>query len=303
LTTVEPGLRSRRTRTLDGGPDELVEEIYRIRTDGTGLQRVTSGPGGDAVGADISGSGGRISYVSIQDPLGTNPEHNEEVFSYDTATSMTRQLTSADDHNADIARISRDGAYLYFFTSEELTEDDPDYPDDLYRVEVSTDTIQRVSGLRLSAIHPPWGLTVDQNGAHAAFTTFGNWTNSNPDLKDEVYLVDLTAAPGIRGSGPAPTTVSWDVEAGPIRYDVLRGNVSNLSPGSPGTVSLGPVLCLENDSPDADTAGFADTENPPAGQAFFYLYRGWPGLKVGPGSYGKSSDSSERVAGAGDCSL
>jgi hypothetical protein len=38
-------------------------------------------------------------------------------------------------------------------------------------------------------------------------------------------------------------------------------------------VDLGEVLCLENDSPDPDTAGNEDGETPQPGEAFFYLAR------------------------------
>ena len=71
--------------------------------------------------------------------------------------------------------------------------------------------------------------------------------------------------------------------------------------GTAETVDLGTVLCIENDSPDADTIGSEDSEAPDPGQAFFYVYRGTQGLLDGPGTYGSSSDCRERTAGGGDC--
>ena len=83
--------------------------------------------------------------------------------------------------------------------------------------------------------------------------------------------------------------------------NVIRGDVASLRPGPANTVDLGPVVCLENDSPDADIKGFEDPVEPLVGHAFFFLYRGSRGLNYGPGSWGQSSSGHERVPGAGAC--
>ncbi|MDH3285435.1 MAG: hypothetical protein OEQ13_11890, partial [Acidobacteriota bacterium] len=101
-------------------------------------------------------------------------------------------------------------------------------------------------------------------------------------------------------SGAAPTAISWQLKSGALRYDVARGNVANLAPGV-GTVDLGTVVCIENDSPNVDTVGSEDVVNPLAGEAFFYLWRGTQGKNIGPGSYGTSTAGDERTASAGDC--
>ena len=102
-------------------------------------------------------------------------------------------------------------------------------------------------------------------------------------------------------SSSAPTLVSWDHESGPIRYDVVRGDVTGMGPGVGGTVSLGPVVCLDNDSPVNETRGFEDALQPLPGQALFYALRGSEGLDVGPGSYGTGSSGGERHPASGDC--
>ena len=66
-------------------------------------------------------------------------------------------------------------------------------------------------------------------------------------------------------------------------------------------MNLGPVICLEDDSPDADTIGFEDLEDPNPGEGFFYLFRGSQGVGDGPGSWEQASDGSERLAGQGEC--
>jgi len=144
-------------------------------------------------------------------------------------------------------------------------------------------------------------LRPDMTATRTVFGGSDNPTAQNADYSYELWMVDLGREPQIRVSQTAPTLVSWDYEAGPIRYDIIRGDLANLAPGLPGTVDLGPVACLENDSPDADTAGFEDAVVPPAGHAFFFLFRGSRGLNFGPGSWGQASGGAERAPGSGVC--
>src|SRR6185436_8022019 len=101
---------------------------------------------------------------------------------------------------------------------------------------------------------------------------------------------DRGTAPRIRVSpGTSPTLVSWDAASGPIRYDVIRGDVANLGFPGNGTVDLGPVSCIENDAPVNHTRGFEDAMMPSSGHAFFYLFRGSQVLGDPPGPYGRAS--------------
>lgn len=76
-------------------------------------------------------------------------------------------------------------------------------------------------------------------------------------------------------------------------FDFIRGDLDALSE-SPMGVDLGTVVCLENDSPDADTSGGnEDLDIPDPGRGYFYLGRfaGAPG----PGWYGGSSRNRDRI--------
>ena len=94
--------------------------------------------------------------------------------------------------------------------------------------------------------------------------------------------------------------LTWDPSPGSIRYDVIRGSITGLAIAG-STVDLGPVVCLEDDSPDNHTQGFEDAAIPAPGEAFFFLYRGSIGFEAVAGSYGQGSGARERVAGAGGC--
>lgn len=284
-------------------------EIYRLRSDLTVLKQVTADPLYASVTPDISASAARIVYVSSADPLGTNPDHNPEIFLNQPAGNVTTQLTFTDEGECAKPRISDDGSVVLFLATAPFVEEEHDeYRWDAYRVTVATGAVERLGGLRFGDASTfflyYWGTprpgAIDAGGQRIVFSGQGNLTGGNPDRFPEIWLADRTREPRIMPSGPAPTVVSWETEPSPRRYDVIRGDVAQLAGGA-GAVDLGAVVCLENDSPDNDTLGFADTEDPPPGAAFFYAFRGSAGLDAGPGSYGQASNGGERTPSSGDC--
>ncbi|MBP7146336.1 MAG: PD40 domain-containing protein [Acidobacteria bacterium] len=296
---------------LDGGNPDAGWEIYRVLTAGGGLERLTSDPARSSRTPDISADGGRIVFGSNADSLGTNPELNAELFAYDVAGATLRQLTATAEGSSTGPRISGNGAYVYFTSNAPFGESDPDVPADLYRVAAAGGPVQRVGGLRFGAPVSmisalvgggAAGAAPDHSGDRAVFAGFGDATGHNRDQLQELWLVDRAAQPAIRVSRELPTVVSWDVESGPLRYDLVRGEAGALS-GAPGAADLGAVVCLENDSPDADSASGPDPVAPAAGHVFFYVYRGSEGLLAGPGSYGRSTSGAERQPASGDCSM
>lgn len=293
---------------LDGGNPDGSYEVWRIRTDGSGLERLTGDPLHGSGGADISADGTAITFETASDPLGSNPEGNTEIFLYETTSITLRQLTSFASGSSGGARISRDGSWVTFASDAPVFESDPDDPTDLYRVPAAGGVVERVGALRFGALGGVGGLLGGGGGAVAAdgpgrvsvFSGLGDFTLDNPDGLSEVWAIDRSGVPEFSVSKAAPTLLRWTAESGPVRYDVIRGDVADLRILG-DQVDLGPVLCLENDSPDNETVGFEDVEEPIPGQVFFFLYRGSQGLLDGPGSYGDSSDDRQRIPASGDC--
>ena len=101
--------------------------------------------------------------------------------------------------------------------------------------------------------------------------------------------VDKTPTPRVYFASPVP---------GASSYDFVRGDLAALSETS-AAVSLGSVLCLENNSVDASTSGPNTTADPNPGQAFFYVARF--NAAPGAGSYGGSSRHRDRSPVTGGC--
>ena len=286
-----------------------VYQTFRIRTDGTGLQRVSTDSTRQEWSPEISGTGTRIVYLSNADPVGSNPNHYDQLFTYDTTTSQTWQVTAATGVGGILpGTISGDGNWIIWLASTNSAEPNPMFNLNLFRAPATGGPTERIGagpttwpGGTSSVYDYTYKPRTDMTGTRVVFGGSDSPTEQNSDYSFDLWMIDMAREPQIRVGRTAPTLVSWDFEAGPIRYDVIGGDVANLAPGLPGTVDLGPVACLENDSPDADTRGFEDAAIPPAGHAFFFLFRGSRGINYGPGSWGQSSAGAERAPGPGVC--
>ena len=81
------------TSNFDGQNPDGSSEIFRARTDGSMVERLTADPEYPSRFPHLTADGGRIVWGSQADPLGTNADHNEEIFLYET-TAGTHRDTS-----------------------------------------------------------------------------------------------------------------------------------------------------------------------------------------------------------------
>ena len=287
-----------------GGNPSNAYQAWRMKTAGTNLVKITSNnltyP---TFFSDITGDGSRVVFRNSGDPLGTNADHNSEIFLYEpAAVPQLRQLTVTTKGSQNGGAFSRDGHYVYFQSDSEFLENDPDHAfSSLYRYDLTTSTLQRSGALRFENSAGYRLDEVSSDGSVVAYVTFSDSIGKNPDEYYELITLDYNAQnPPVISPHAAPTTVTFAPEPGLIRYDVIRGDLANLhNVGS--TVDLGAVACIKDDSADTTTVGYPDTLTPAPGQGFFYLFRGSMSIATGPGSYGTGKSGFERVAGSGDC--
>lgn len=280
--------------------------IRRTRLDGTVDQQITTLGVSDR--PDPTPGAGLVVFQSTGNPLGQNGDGNTEIFLWQAATGTTRQLTATTQGHSLSPRISRDGEWVTFWSDAEFLGGSYSAGSfEPHRIEVGTGRIERIGGLAGCAARfdgfgsdEPAPVALDQVGALAVHGWPGDCAGANRDRSEELFVIDRLAVPRLFVSaGEAPTVVSWDVESGPVSYDVVRGDVASLALLGDGTVDLGDVLCVENDSTDAASAPDVDTPLPD--QVFFYVYRGSAGPLAGPGSYGRSSAGGERTPASGGC--
>jgi Tol biopolymer transport system component len=278
-------------------------EIYRVNRDRSVRQQISSAPAGRvAKYPDVSGNGRLIAFVFNADPLGTNPELNDEVFVYDAELNTLRQLTTASRGSIFKLRIDELGNYVHFITDAPLAEFDPLRTRDTYRVRISDAKLERLSGITLrrgSSI----AVVASQDGANTAFVASGVQAGANLDLGPELFLSDHELPAEFRINPNSETIISWQAEPGVLRYDAIRGDVANLSYNTDGSVNLGAVECLDNESVDLLTEKFREQEdpNPFPGTAKFFLRRPNLGLNFELGTWGTDALGNPRRPEGGSC--
>jgi Tol biopolymer transport system component len=253
-------------------------EVHRVRSDGTSLQQITASQGVLSP-PTISGDGERLAWISSADYTGENPDHSPAAFAYDAPTGTIRQLID-DVPDYPIPQVTRDGHYVFLRDS---------------RYDMTNSTLEPAAGSLLSA-----QLYPDASGTRWLILVYDRLDND--PAYTAYYLADMTAVPAFTVGKASPTVLSWDPSPTSLRYDVIRGSIADLSIAG-SAVSLGPVSCLEDESPDSHTRGYGDSIDPAPGQAFFFLYRGSVGFAAAPGSYGQGTGGKERLPASGDCGL
>jgi hypothetical protein len=98
------------------------------------------------------------------------------------------------------------------------------------------------------------------------------------------------------GSG---TVVNWSEVPGALFYNVVRGELKKIREKDE-VIHLGQLTCIASPTSQTNTMGSEDPENPPIGEAFFYLVEYNNGQSSG---FGTESAAKERFAapGQGNC--
>jgi len=91
---------------------------------------------------------------------------------------------------------------------------------------------------------------------------------------------------------------SWSPVAGATRYDLVRGELRNLTRRI-DSIDLGPLTCIKDDFPLAPAAEPMGDFAPVAPGGFFYLLR--DDVLQGDGEFGESSEGRRRVPASIDC--
>jgi hypothetical protein len=232
---------------------------------------------------DIAAGGALVAYVADDDPFGTNPDRNAEIFLWEAATGGHRQLTNTSRGDMEALALTEDGSAILLLTSAPylgLTGSK------LVRIDTAAGSVELLDGVQPCAVQ---AFAADADGSRIAFTGTRACAGGNVDGNAEVFLADRQAQGLLRIDGPG---LRWDALTGAATYDVVRGDLAALAIAGGGSVNLGTVSCVENDAPDLVAS---DPATPAPGTGFFYLTRG------GAGSYGTGSAGGERTPSAGGC--
>jgi Tol biopolymer transport system component len=181
--TMSGDARRIATDSFSGGVrfiDVVAGTTIHVSPDGSGFNQ----------NPDFSGDGGTIAFGSNFDPLGTNGDHNQELFLYEVASGHYRQVTNTTRSSNSEASISADGLRVAFTSSADLVGDNADGNQEIFVYDLLDDEIMqitRTAGPGLFSIDG--GLSGD--GLTLAYSSSGDFTGNNPNRIPQIFLQSL----------------------------------------------------------------------------------------------------------------
>ena len=179
--------------TMSGDAQQLATDQFR---GGVSLIDVVSGgtravsPGGSGVNQrpDFSQDGSTIAFSSTFDPLGTNADHNQELFLYDVASRQYRQVTRTIGGQSSEASLSADGHRVAFTTTSDLLGGNADGNQEIFVYDLLEDRFTQITDtLGSFSLNP----AISGDGLTLAFSSSADLAGDNPNRIPQIYLQDL----------------------------------------------------------------------------------------------------------------
>lgn len=185
--------------------------VYRDLKTGTELN-VTPSNSGFNIRPDLSDDGSKLAFTSTYDPLGTNADHNAEVFLFDVATQTVRQVTHSTGNsftNSDVS-ISADGSRIAFSSQADLVGTNADGNQEIYVYDAVDDLIRQItvtSGPGIFSLE----AAISGDGLSLAYTSSADLAGRNPNHIPQIYLQDLAPR---ANAVPEPSSLALLAAAG-----------------------------------------------------------------------------------------
>lgn len=175
-------------RKRRGGRAVRLLIVWLIVTAALGLPPVQAGPpftiiqitpaldGFGSSSPSINADGTRIAFVSRSDLTGANPDHNPEIFLYDTGAEQFSQITFSTPGPSLSPSINADGTRIAFVSGSDLTGDNPDGNWEIFLFETqTTQTTQLTASTECDNMAP----AINADGTRIAFRSscalHGGW--------------------------------------------------------------------------------------------------------------------------------
>jgi Tol biopolymer transport system component len=133
------------------------------------------------------GAGRRLAWEGTSDPLGSNPGHTLEVFLFDAATGVMRQLTTDGGTGNRYPSLSRDGEWLTFVSPANLTGENPAGWSQVFLYDVRRGGLSQLTHAVDGDADFP---AADGDGSRVVFQSFADLVGANGDHNGEIFYVD-----------------------------------------------------------------------------------------------------------------
>jgi len=280
---------------------ELTDELFRVSAAGVITREATRAGASDVNNPrlDRAGAygGGLLFPQLFQSVDGDLDEVGGEVLGNAFATVLLSTATMTNPFGAAVGNGDAElTGLLYVSDFGPATTAFPQVADDeVYRLlpETAPPTAEVLaSGFDFDLRGGNMTVGVGSDGLGSSLYVYDSATASIVELiPPRTGLLQITGSPA--------TVASWSAVSGATAYDVVRGDLAALE-RTGSQIDLGNLLCIEDDSADLTTTGFADSQSPVSRAGFFYLLRFTAGGT--PSDYGRSAAGLPRVPFSGGCS-
>ena len=215
--------------------------LTAARPGGTEDQRGSRDP-------DISDDGRWVVFVSGHDLVASDTNGDPDVYLYDTLNKTYKVLDIHGDSSPSVdddwggPRLSGDGKYVAFYTSDELFDEeyDGDSKRDVYRYDIASDETTLVSWPRVGESEDDRGSkapTISDDGRYVAFFSGRDLDPSDTNGDQDLYIWD--AQTGVRtradvagdGSSAVGSSVGTFAMSGNGRYVAFTDWDEDVLPG------------------------------------------------------------------------
>jgi Tol biopolymer transport system component len=243
-------------------------EIWRIARDGTGRTALTS------TALDIgsllpvaSGDGSRVTFVSISDPTGGNPDGNLELYLMTGNGAEEEQITETVWGWTTSVDVTADGERIVFASSAALDGLNPERNEEVFAMDRDGGGLLALTPSISGSSSAP---AIADDGSLVAFASDADLTGGNADGSTEIFvvgpdglgLVQLTTAGGLDGDSGSPalsgngTWVAFTSDTDPLGTNA-DGNVELFAIRTDGTglIQLTATTTGTARAPDVDGSG------------------------------------------------
>lgn len=109
------------------------------------MQITPSSQAFDSTSPSINADGTRIAFQSSSDLTGANPDHNTEIFLYDTRAEQFSQITFSTQGQSLSPSINADGTRIAFVSGSDLTGANPDGNWEIFLFETKTPQLTQIT--------------------------------------------------------------------------------------------------------------------------------------------------------------
>ena len=113
----------------------------------------------------INADGTRIAFSSRSDLTGANPDHNSEIFLYDTGAEQFSQITFSTQGQSGTPSINADGTRIAFVSDRDLTGDNPDGDWEIFLFDTQTTQLTQITAVGCDNMAP----AISADGTRIAF--------------------------------------------------------------------------------------------------------------------------------------